>query len=864
MSCKHDCEMPLVFPRPIFNRPGLNRIDYRIGTYADVRAHLLDRLNKQPVLSAFTHREADDPAIALLEGDAIVVDILAFYQRLYANEAYLRTAQWKQSIADLVRLGGYRLAPGVAGEATFALTVKGEQPVEVARGFGLKAQLEGIDKPVEFETRAALSAVPALSAFALYRPRQASAIGNGTTVLRLAPSDVPLKADDRLLLGEAIPDAANPTRLLDPEMVTVAETFEAFGERYVKLKSAVTRTTPAMQLRAYKLGQTLRHFGHGAPNTITTVSSAGVASVRATSYQRLLDKVTSTDVTPALGPLEMPLEREFDGIRPGDTLLIQGRFQQAAGLVRHRYTLVRRVSEVEKLSLTWGAQTGACTMLTLASSLLVTDAGHAHPYSDVQTLSFMQVEAAPLSVYGAYVETGKGSANSVLYYGPAAAAQALQGRRLLLVDDGGTVRDATVQSVTPAPAAGSAFHAVLLSVPVNYADYPYDAPRVTAYGNVVDASQGKTIAATPVGSGNARAVFQTFAIPKAPLTYLFDAGRTPAQAAALDLYVDGIRWTRVETLFNAGPLDQVYIVREDAEGKSFAQFGDGKTGARLKSGRNNVAAVYRVGLGAHGRLKADTEAQATGKLVRLDKVVLPGAVTTGADPEAAGNARLAAPARLQSLGRLVSIADYEAETRQLPNVLKANARWDAPDGVPAIVLTVLTQSGSAQDLAQIRAALAGYSRCRGPARHPVQVINGQRQYVYIDAVVGYDPAYLIDNLTREIKRALGVAGDEANGIDGGDGLFGLRRRDFHASVHSSEAIAAIQNVPGVAWVQLQAAATLAPGTPPPADPALLPLPTGTPVLAPVISCPAYFLLALHRHHLVLGMVSAQIQAECPA
>ena len=185
------------------------------------------------------------------------------------------------------------------------------------------------------------------------------------------------------------------------------------------------------------------------------------------------------------------------------------------------------------------------------------------------------------------------------------------------------------------------------------------------------ASQGKTVAETPIGSGDARALFQSAPLPKAPLSYLFDATRTPAQVPALDMYVDGIKWTRVDTLFDAGPQDQVYIVREDQDGNSIAQFGDGKTGARLSSGRNNVVAVYRVGIGAHGAQKSDTKAQATGKLSGLDKVLLPLDVTTGADPESADNAREAAPVKLQSLGRLVSIADYEAETRMLPHVLKA-------------------------------------------------------------------------------------------------------------------------------------------------------------------------------------------------
>ena len=186
MSCKHDCPTPPLFPKRIFNRPALSRIDYRIGNYADVRAHLLDQLNKQAALSDWTHRGSDDPGIAILESDAVVADILTFYQTLYANETYLRTAQWPQSITDLVRLSGYRLAPGVAGEATFALTIKGKLAVTVPMGFGLKAELEGMDKPVEFETRAAIDAIPALSQFKLYRPRTTPPINNGMTVLRVS------------------------------------------------------------------------------------------------------------------------------------------------------------------------------------------------------------------------------------------------------------------------------------------------------------------------------------------------------------------------------------------------------------------------------------------------------------------------------------------------------------------------------------------------------------------------------------------------------------------------------------------------------------------------------------------------------
>lgn len=134
-KCRNDCKDLILFPGELKNRPGLSHIDYRIGTYSDFREALLEMLNADPVLAPWTNREADDPGIALLEGASILGDILTFYQELYANEAYLRTALWRESIADLVHLLGYRLSPGLGGKATFAFEVKGDKPVVIPAGF---------------------------------------------------------------------------------------------------------------------------------------------------------------------------------------------------------------------------------------------------------------------------------------------------------------------------------------------------------------------------------------------------------------------------------------------------------------------------------------------------------------------------------------------------------------------------------------------------------------------------------------------------------------------------------------------------------------------------------------------------------
>ena len=121
-------------------------------------------------------------------------------------------------------------------------------------------------------------------------------------------------------------------------------------------------------------------------------------------------------------------------------------------------------------------------------------------------------------------------------------------------------------------------------------------------------------------------------------------------------------------------------MREDADGKSYVQFGDGKTGARLPTGRGNVIAQFRTGSGSHGPLKAGAKPQAAGRLPGLDKVYMPEPVTGGAAPEDAETAHaIAAPGRMQSLARLVSLADIEAEAQAIAGVLKARAAWDISD-----------------------------------------------------------------------------------------------------------------------------------------------------------------------------------------
>lgn len=120
--------------RPISNRPGLNALSYRIGTYGSFLQRLLDEIRAAGVadgpnqgtrpLAALTTRALDDPAIALLDAWAIVADVLTFYQERIANEGYLRTASERRSVLELARAIGYELSPGVAASVYLQFSVE--------------------------------------------------------------------------------------------------------------------------------------------------------------------------------------------------------------------------------------------------------------------------------------------------------------------------------------------------------------------------------------------------------------------------------------------------------------------------------------------------------------------------------------------------------------------------------------------------------------------------------------------------------------------------------------------------------------------------------------------------------------------
>ncbi len=930
----------------IHNRPGLDRLGCRIGDYASFREHMLDRLDLSWALQSWTHRAADDPGIALLEGAAIIPPVLAFYQELYANEAYLRSADWRDSISRLVQLSGYRLASGVGGEASFALIVDGEQVVRVPMGFGFKVQLEDQDEAAVFETRIEHTAYPAQNQFRLYRPRMAAqTISMGLSELELSAVGTAvdldsrqaagLKAGDRIMLT---PDTgkfdsgggsySTSYRQQAAEVLIVKE-VETVLDRIIVRFEGELQLARGTQVKAYVIDRSFRHFGHNAPSRFggDIDELTGIQELRSTTYDRKISEYQfgEGDYYSALSSTGLLLEGETDDLPLGGKLICQGRFLRAtdtasvtqsyqysgltgsslpmspAGpMVLHEigggsgfetgyygspefeytnpwqvvlldsslpFTVVRTIESLRLDSAVWAAMSGSCTGVGLDDPLIANTAANADS-ADLRSLVFHEATSPELTfVAPSDWPSGAFTSTQLSYFGLYQDARELFGRELMLLHD-----DGRFQTVSVTAQVGEAELAtrdrdnawqwpILLSEPPVFVreDFPEDDPKVTVYGNLVHADQGETQKQAILGSGDARQGFQTFAVPKAPLTYLIDTTRTPAQVPELMVYVDGLLWQQVDVLFGHGAKEHVYVVREDDEGVSYVQFGDGKTGARLPSGRNNVVGLYRKGTGARG--DADGKPGATGRLKALKKVLMPGPAVGGADPETADNARNAAPVLMQSLDRMVGLADYEAEALGLPGVLKAGAEWLAPSGAPLIRLTVLTEGGDPAEAEKVQQSMNSYNRCRGAARYPVRVRQAVRQYVYLDLSVSYASNRREQDIEAALLAALGVAGTEGMGIDPAAGLFGESARRLGQSVHSSQVLAAVQHVAGVVWVRVDGFQWLDLGNPVEHDPTELGVPPA-PANEQALGCPGDRLLVLYLDHLLLNLGREETAEGC--
>jgi hypothetical protein len=307
------------------------------------------------------------------------------------------------------------------------------------------------------------------------------------------------------------------------------------------------------------------------------------------------------------------------------------------------------------------------------------------------------------------------------------------------------------------------------------------------YGNVAPVSHGASVAEEILGSGDPAVVNQRFTLRRSPLSFTPDATQARGVAANLEVFVGDKRWTEVATLADSAATDEHYALEIDDEQAATISFGDGVHGAAPASGRNNIRARYRIGLGAAGNVAEGRLKQMPQALPFVTSTLNPASMGGGAERETPQSAKRAINLRVHTLDRAVSLADYADLALTFSGVAKARADYSREEstGAKTVLLTVVASGGAALGI-ESKDALYAFFRLRAPPRPALVIRDARRIAVRVSLQVTVLPDFLLVDVEKRVWDALG---DTA--------FFSFDRRDLGEDLYLSELYAAVESVSGV-------------------------------------------------------------------
>ena len=317
---------------------------------------------------------------------------------------------------------------------------------------------------------------------------------------------------------------------------------------------------------------------------------------------------------------------------------------------------------------------------------------------------------------------------------------------------------------------------------------PLKRETVVVHANVALATHGETVSQI-LGAGDASRAFQRFELKRLPLTYRSATNETGADSE-LSVRIGDVEWAEQPTLFGAAPTARAYTLSTDEQGKAWVVFGDGVHGARLPSGVNNVRAQYRQGLGQEGNVGNDKLTQLMTRPLGLKSVSNPVAAQGGTDPEPADQARRTMPLGTRTLGRAVSLLDYEDFALAFTGIAKAQAQVLQLAAGPTIVITVAGQDG--KPLASSNPVWNNLwlaLKASGDPHVNVALLSYQASTFRLGLKVKRDAAYELKPLLAAVEAALRAH-------------YAFDARALAQPVLQSDVIAVVHSVPGVVAVDL--------------------------------------------------------------
>ncbi len=317
----------------------------------------------------------------------------------------------------------------------------------------------------------------------------------------------------------------------------------------------------------------------------------------------------------------------------------------------------------------------------------------------------------------------------------------------------------------------------------------YDRTLTTVNANVGAATAGAPVTEL-LGSGVAATPNQRFTLKQMPLTYI-QAPTPTGSLSTLQVRANGVAWTAVPTLYSQSPTAQVFTTLNLPGGGAQVQFGDGVEGSTPPTGQSNIQASYRVGIGAAGNVAAGAVTTLIDRPLGVSGVTNPAPATGGQDAQSIDDIRANAPLSVLTLGRAVSITDYQNFAASFAGIAKAYAIW-IPNGADrGVFLTVAGSGGAALPLgnltlANLVAALKSYG-------NPNVVIYAQS---FLETTFGlsahlcYDPSYSAPAVQTAVLQLLRQT-------------YSFASRSFGEGVSGDEVAALIQGVPGIIAVNIR-------------------------------------------------------------
>jgi predicted phage baseplate assembly protein len=774
-------------PAPLENLPGLDALAYRVGTHAAFKAAMLRSLSRQPALQGLTTREDHDPAIALVDAWASVLDVLSFYQERIANEGFLRTARERYSVREMARVIGYELKPGVAADASLAFSLDDtpDSPGKVTIDAGTRVQsVPGPgEKPQTFET---VEKIEARVEWNAIRPKTTKPLPPTTVVLgqtelylkgvnlQLQPGDAILVVGDERSIRDLnserwdirFLDSVSP----DPERgITRVAWKEPLGYR----QKDKTVLPAAENVSVFVFRQRAALFGNNAPDW-NAMSGQPVQE----QYPKGKSAGAATDrewPSPwfniqTVQKSQIDLDASYPKILPDSwlALLRPG--------TRDMYTELYRVKGLTFESRAEFAISGKTTRVQLDTNNNLANFGLR------ETMVLAQSELLELAEAPA---TDDIHGNAIPLDRPVDGLA--PGRNLIV--SGKTVPEGTWSSELVTFQATVSDGSSITLMLQNSLERRYSPQSVTIYANVARATHGETRLEV-LGSGDASRANQRFTLKQTPLTYI-QAPTPSGGASTLRLMVDNITWSEEPSLYGLPARKRAYVLRMAEDGMVSVQVGDGKSGERLPTGIENVTASYRVGTGLAGQVKAGQLRLLATRPLGVKAVINPMDASGGEDPETIESARRNAPRTVLTLDRIVSLRDYEDFASGFSGIAKAQAAQVWMGDRRVVHITVAGVRGKpVADLHYLRRAI---DAARDLVQ-PVKVSSIRRDGLLLFNVAA-DFWVLPGYQKGEVKKAILTALEMA---------FSVEPRSFGEEIAKGQILAAIQAVEGVKWVKLEA------------------------------------------------------------